>query len=118
MRGSLRVYLAGPFRRGDSFVNVREAGLVGLRLREAGHCPVIPHCLCLIHMIKPQPDPFWLAWGLDDLASCDCLVRLPGDSLGSDAEVERAKVLGIPVFYGVEAFLAQVGGAMHTEQEG
>lgn len=105
----LRVYVAGPFRRGDQFVNVREAALVGIRLRRAGHVPVIPHCLGFVHYVHPMPDLFWLAWGLDELRSCHCLVRLPGESVGSDAEVELAKVLGMPVYYGVEAFLAAHG---------
>lgn len=105
----MRVYVAGPFRQGDQFGNVREAAMVGVQLRLAGHCPVIPHLNGLTHMMHPMPDEFWLSWGLDLLAICDCLVRLPGASLGSDAEVERAKMLGMPVYYGLGAFLEAVG---------
>lgn len=111
----MRVYVAGPFRQGDQFLNVREAVLVGVRLRRAGHVPVIPHFYCLAHYLLPMPDDFWLSWGMEELAACDCLVRLPGESIGSDAEVERAKVLGLPVFYGVEAFLDQVTGSSTAE---
>lgn len=103
----MRVYVAGPFRQGDQFLNVREAVLVGRRVRQSGHTPFIPHLYCLAHLIEPMPDEYWLSWGMEELAGCDCLVRLPGASIGSDAEVERAKVLGLPVYYGVEAFLAQ-----------
>lgn len=107
----MRVYIAGPFRQGDQLMNVREAVLVGVRLRRAGHVPVIPHFYCLAHLLWPMPDAFWMEWGMEDLASCECLVRLPGDSVGSDAEVERAKVLGMPVYYGLGEFLVQVGCA-------
>ena len=107
----MRVYLAGPFRKGDQFVNVREAVLVGVRLRRAGHVPVIPHFYCLANYLLPMPDDFWMSWGMEELLSCDCLVRMPGESIGSDAEVERAKVLGLPVFYGVEAFFTQATAA-------
>jgi len=108
MERRMRVYIAGPFRQGDQFVNVREAVLVGRRIRQYGHVPFIPHFYCLAHMIAPMPEEFWMQWGMDELQACDCVVRLPGASLGSDAEVERAKVLGMPVFYGVEAFQQHV----------
>lgn len=116
MTQRVRVYIAGPFRLGDQLRNVREAVLVGVALRRYGHVPFIPHCYSLAHYLQPMPDEFWMAWGLDELAACDCLVRLPGESLGSDAEVERAKVLGMPVYYGVEAFLAVHGRT--TEEVG
>lgn len=103
----MRVYVAGPFRKGDQFVNVREAVLVGRRVRQSGHIPFIPHLYCLAHFIEPMPDAYWLALGMDELASCDCVLRLPGESIGSDAEVERAKVLGLRVYYGLDDFLAQ-----------
>lgn len=105
----MRVYVAGPFRIGDQLGNVREAAMVGIELRLAGHVPVVPHLNGFAHVIKPMPDAFWMEWDLDLLAMCDCLVRLPGPSIGSDAEVERAKVLGMPVYYGADAFLAAVG---------
>lgn len=111
----MRVYLAGPFRQGDQLVNVADAAMVGIQLRLAGHCPVIPHLKGFAHMIRPMPDAFWLEWDMDLLAMCDCLVRLPGPSIGSDAEVERAKVLGMPVYYGKDAFLDAVGRGANQE---
>ncbi len=111
----LRVYVAGPFRQGDQLGNVREAVLVGVTIRLHGVVPVIPHLYGFAHYLMPMPDAFWLEWDMDLLAMCDCLVRLPGPSIGSDAEVERAKVLGMPVYYGVEAFLDAVGRGANQE---
>lgn len=34
--------------------------------------------------------------------SCDCLLRLDGESKGADIEVSRAKELKIPVFYSID----------------
>lgn len=104
----LRVYIAGPFRQGDQLGNVAEAVLVGVRIYRHGHVPFMPHLYGFAHYLCPQSDAAWLSLGLWELGACDVLVRLPGASLGSDAEVERAKVLRIPVFYGVEAFFQHV----------
>ena len=45
---------------------------------------------------KPLWMPDFLLW----LASCDELVRLPGESAGADREVSEARRLGIPVVFG------------------
>lgn len=108
MERRMRVYIAGPFRQGDQFGNVAEAVRVGLRIYRHGHVPFMPHLYGFAHYLCPQSDAVWLSLGLWELQACDCVVRLPGASLGSDAEVERAKVLGMPVFYGVADFVAQV----------
>lgn len=58
----------------------------------------------LWHVICPRPEQYWLDYDIEWLKRCDALVRLPGESAGSDAEVAIARDLNIPVFFGVDAF--------------
>ena len=45
----------------------------------------------------------WMKLDLAWLDKCDALLRLPGESPGSDREVDAAKERGIPVYYSVRA---------------
>ena len=42
---------------------------------------------------------------LEWLEVCDCLVRIAGESIGADREVEYMRQLGKPVFYTIEELL-------------
>ena len=44
---------------------------------------------------------FWLAYDMEWLKVCDCVLRLDGESPGADKEDELAKKLGIPVYYSI-----------------
>jgi hypothetical protein len=104
----MRVYVAGPYTAGNVVVNVRNAVLAADQLFEAGHTPYVPHLNHLWHTIAPRPWADWLRMDLEWLAVCDALLRLPGESQGADAEVERAKSLRIPVFYEIATLLRQI----------
>jgi len=103
----VRVYVAGPMGAGVRLDNCMNAIREGMKLMEAGHAPSIPHASFVAHMMVPQSYERWMEWDFQWIEVCDAMVRLPGDSPGSDREVEPAKTLGIPVFAGVEAFLAE-----------
>ena len=107
------VYVAGPYTAGHVGENVRDAVLAGYRLRGEGvHIvPVIPHLFHLAHTISPRSYDYWMSWDDDLLTRCDALLRLPGYSKGSDIEIERAKELGLPVFYRVETCISWAVGA-------
>jgi hypothetical protein len=98
---SLRyVYLAGPITKGSPFDNVRKAIEVGDNLLRHGFLPHIPHLTALWAMVAgDKPWDVWLAFDEKWLLKCDCLLRIDGESLGADREVEFAKQCGIPVFY-------------------
>ncbi len=49
-------------------------------------------------MHKPRPYQDWIDLDLEWVKSCDCLLRLDGESKGADMEVALAESLGIPVF--------------------
>ena len=101
----MRVYVAGPYTLGDVATNVANAIEAGNGLLNAGHTPFIPHLTHFWHLLYPHLYGEWLAYDSVWLMACDALIRLPGDSRGSDAEVQLAQQLSIPVFYSMEAFL-------------
>lgn len=105
----MRVYIAGPYTRGDVAVNVRTAILAGQRVLDAGHFPYIPHLTHFWHLLLPGSYERWIAMDLEWVRACHALVRLPGDSPGADGEVAHAQAHGIPVFMGVEAWQTWLG---------
>jgi nucleoside 2-deoxyribosyltransferase len=98
----VKVYVAGPYSKSDQVANVRAAIEAADRLADAGHSPYVPHLTMLWHLVSPKPYDAWIAHDLEWLATCDAVVRIPGDSPGADGEVAEAGRLGIPVFYSVE----------------
>jgi hypothetical protein len=101
-----RIYVAGPYSKGDVAVNVKTAIDVGNQLADHGFAPYIPHFTHFWHMLHPRPYEFWLAHDNEFLPVCHALLRIPGDSSGGDAEVKLAESLNLPVFFTVEELLA------------
>lgn len=99
----MRVYIAGPYSQGDPVLNVRDAITAAETVLAASHSPYVPHLTMLWHLIAPHDVGFWYAHDLEWLAVCDAVLRLPGDSVGADAEVKEAERLGIPVVTSVAA---------------
>ena len=104
----MRVYIAGPYTKGDPVVNTRRAISAGEAVQARGHTPFIPHLTLFWHLVYEHEAQFWYDYDLEWLAVCNALIRLPGDSLGADKEVDRAKELGIPV-YTMREFFEQHG---------
>lgn len=105
----LRVYVAGPYSKGDVMENIRNAILAADKIHEAGHAPFIPHLTGFWHFLSHKPYEDWLAIDLVWLKQCHCLVRIPGESSGAYKEVKAAIESGLEVFYGVESFLQKNG---------
>jgi len=97
-----KVYVAGPYTLGDVCLNVRNAIQAGNELADQGLIPFVPHLSHFWHMLCPRPYDFWLDYDNQFLPDCDALLRLPGESSGSDKEVALAMSLGIPVFHSIE----------------
>lgn len=93
------IYVVGPYTKGDVAENVRNAIQAGNNLRALGFTPFVPHLTHFWHLIFPHEIEYWYKYDLEWLELCDAVFRLPGESKGADAEVERAKELGLPVFY-------------------
>lgn len=105
-RTGLKVYIAGPYSKGDTVQNIRKATEAGDRVFGLGHIPFIPHLNYVWHMLFPKPHADWMRWDLEWLRECDVLIRLPGESEGAEQEVEYAQTHGIPV-YTLEEFCNQ-----------
>jgi hypothetical protein len=106
----MRVYIAGPYTKGDVVLNVRNAVHAADAVLEFGHVPFVPHLTMLWHAISPKDYAEWVRLDLAWLAACDCLIRLDGESKGADVEEAEANRLGLPVYRGVKDFLAAVVG--------
>lgn len=105
----MKVYIAGPYTKGDVAINVRDAIIAGDTVYKAGHHPFIPHLTHFWHMVCPGPYEQWIAIDLEWLPDCQALIRLPGASSGADNEVNAAVKLGIPVYFSVEGFIKDHG---------
>ena len=100
--GRIYVYIAGPYSQGDVIENVRWAIDMAEILTDHGLVPFVPHLTALWAFRYAHEIHFWYDYDLSWLIHCDCLLRLPGESEGADAEVEFAKAHGMLVFNHVD----------------
>lgn len=98
----VKVYIAGPYTKGDVAINVNRVIQAADKLLALGFIPYVPHLTHFWHLISPHPYETWLDIDNAFLVLCDCVLRLPGESSGADKEVELAKAKGIPVYYNIE----------------
>jgi len=105
----VKVYIAGPYTRGDVAVNVRAALSAANTLADAGYAPFVPHLTHFWHLLFPHPYEFWMDLDLAFLPCCQAVLRLPGASDGADAEVAKAQELGMPVFHTVVGVFQHFG---------
>jgi len=76
-----KVYIASPHKNGNAKKNIERAIIIGENLSLLGFIPYIPH---------QEHD-------LEQIAKCDFLLRVSGESKSADAEVKYAKEHNIPV---------------------
>jgi len=104
-----RVYIAGPITIGDQGANVHRAMAAAHRLMDHGLSPLCPHLTMYLHMMHPRPYKEWIETDLPWLEVSDAVLRLPGESKGSDGEEEKAGEWGIPVFIDEKELYREVG---------
>ena len=97
-----KVFVAGPYTKGDVAVNVRNALDVANKLADLGLWPFVPHLTHFWHLVHPRPYEFWCNLDNVFLRGCDVVLRIPGESTGADKETALATSLGIPVVSTVE----------------
>src|SRR5438132_12237427 len=98
----LRVYVAGPISKGDRYMNIHNGIMAGRELVSRGYAPLIPH---LTHFADPNDALTWEAWLQVDeawLINAQAILRLPGESVGSDREVTFCQEHGIPVVHSID----------------
>jgi hypothetical protein len=98
------VYIASPYTKGDTAVNVRESFLAADELAKRGYLPYPPLYTHFWHFLIPHPYEFWCALDLEWILHCDCILRLPGESSGADKEIKFALAHNIPVRYSIDEF--------------
>ena len=84
---TFRVYVAGPISLGEPAYNVRQAVDAAEALLIAGAVPFVPQLMGSWEEVHPHTHAEWMRYDAAWLSVCDALVRLPGESVGSDAEV-------------------------------
>lgn len=110
-----RIYIAGPYTKGDVARNVRNAYEAANQLADLGFAPFVPHATHFWHMLFPREYEFWLELDNQFLPCCAAVLRLPGESDGADKEVKLAQSLGLPIFTSVEALAAHFKSKSPTE---
>ena len=98
------IFIAGPYA-GDQAINVRQALAAADKLWYHGYIPYVPHLTHFWDFAAPHQRSAWLAYHTNWLRRCDALLRLPGDSVGADEEMDLAITLDIPVFIAISALL-------------
>jgi hypothetical protein len=94
----MKIYVAGPYTKGDVAKNVHKAIEVGNNLRALGHTPFIPHLTHFWHLLIPHEVDYWYVYDIEWLLECDAVFRIEGESNGADTEVETAKINDMPVY--------------------
>jgi len=95
----IKVYIASPYTKGDTAINVRNQIEAADLLMTCGFVPFVPLLSHFQHIIFPRDYQDWIEYDLEWVPTCDCLLRLEGDSHGADNEVKKAIECGMPVFY-------------------
>ena len=99
-----KIYISGPFT-GNMEENTKRAINAAEQMLKAGMHPIVPHLYGYWDIIHKHSYDEWLNEGLFWVTECDALLRLPGNSLGADKEVDLAEQEGIPVFYSISEVL-------------
>ncbi len=97
----MKIYIAGPYTKGDVALNVRNAIAAGNYVANLGHIPFIPHLSHFWHFLFPNEYEFWMKQDEAWLRECDAILRLTGESAGADHEMEIAQELGLVVYHSV-----------------
>ena len=117
-----RVYIAGPIVKGELGGNIQRAVDAMHALMRAGFAPHCPHLSCYSGNVSRSAfgSPFafaevlprgtkveeWYGVDMPWVEVSEAVLRLPGEGVGSDAEVAHAESLGIPVFHSLGELIA------------
>jgi hypothetical protein len=136
-----RIYIACPISRPDTpaglLANVRRADAAMLALMRAGYAVFNPAlsvyaggCDTGVGQCETLPPVYaaadrrangefqelshadWLAMDFAWIEVSDAVLRLPGESVGADAECEHAGKVGVPVFDDMGELVAAMGAAI------
>jgi len=98
----IKVYIASPYTLGDHLENVNVQFDMYSELMDLGFAPFAPLYSHFINERHQKSYDAWMQVDYEWIDVCDCLLRLPGESVGADLEVSYAMKIGIPVYYSLE----------------
>ena len=107
----LKVYVAGPYTKGNVEQNVLNAIDASSELISIGLAPFCPHLSHYLDQVHPHSWQQWMDIDLEFLSNCDIVLRLPGESKGADLEVDTANKIGIPIFYSIDEIQNAISNA-------
>jgi hypothetical protein len=102
----LKVYVAGPYTKGNVEQNVLNAIDASSELISIGLAPFCPHLSHYVDQIHPHSWKQWMDIDIEFLIDCDIVLRIPGESKGADFEVNEAHKLGMLVVYSIDEIKA------------
>ena len=103
-----KIFIAGPYTKGDVAVNVNNHMRAHSLLMDAGFAPFNPLLFHFQHMAHPRPYEDWTKLDNEYLLVCDAVLRLSGESKGADAEVKLARKNGIPIYYNINKLIHEL----------
>jgi len=105
MKQTIKVFISSPYTHGDAADNVRLQINFADKLMDEGFYPYVPLLTHFQHLVHHREYNDWLDQCMVWVESCDCLLRIGGDSAGADKEIQHAKDVGIPIFYTIDNLL-------------
>lgn len=97
------IYIAGPYQSHSAngvFENIIKARAVACELWHKGYAVICPH-MNTAFMDGDGTDDLFLDGDLEIMSFCDAVLRLPGESIGADIEVNQAREWCIPVYFSI-----------------
>ena len=115
-----RVYIAGPMTNGGHGMDldaIRRAIGVAHSLKNEGYLPYCPQLTLLWQLMYPEPYQDWLRMDEQWIPVCDVLLRLKGDSVGADREVECARSHHMGIFHSLGDLMDHVSPTWEDDDE-
>jgi hypothetical protein len=103
----MRIFISGHYTSGDVAQNVAKAIYYTNEIFKMGYYPYCPHLTHFWHLIYPHKWEKWIDLDLEWLSVCDGYFKIPGSekSRGGKIEEEKAKNLGLKLFYSLDEIL-------------
>jgi len=103
-----RVYISGPMSVGDWEENIQTAEEAAKQLIEAGFSVLCPQLTGRMTDHEKIEHEVWIENDFPWVQCAEMVLRLPGESKGSDEECQHAKNYSIPIYNSVEELIKNV----------
>jgi len=104
----IKVYVAGPYSKGNRLRNALRNIEVAQELLCLGYAPFVPLLSHWWDEYIPNCYKTWLAYDRVWCLTCDAILRTPGESDGADSEVKLMETHGRVVVHSVEELLRRL----------